>query len=213
MNRPFSFYVGGIEDGMIALLTPLLNGTNGYLKTLETYGGELDSELLYEFISQNAPEMPLMLVCYVGGKDELQPAFSPVLGEPRIFKHDCTFAVIVCTNDARGEQAQRRGVTGAVGAYEMLSDVRELLAGRRFRKADGEEQIMLTLDPLTLAGVRSIDRMPQLTAYAQHFNTYFKYVEPDRRLPGTPVQSLIVDVEPLGEAPKAAMNLPGVTFE
>jgi hypothetical protein len=81
----------------------------------------------------------------------------------------------------------------------MISDARDALAGRQFRKANGDDQILLTLEPMRLAGVEFIARLPQLTAYVQHFDTYFEWTEVDRRAAGTPVSDLIFEVSSTGE--------------
>jgi len=211
----FEFFVGGIEDGIIELLTNLLSvkaDPPGYLKTVATYGGELDESTLKKFVDQLAPRFPLMLVCYGDGNDRLLPATSPALGEPRIWQHNCTFTVIACTDDARGEQAQRRGALNNPGVYKMIGDARELLAGRRFRRALEDEQILLTLEPLRPAGVEYLARIPLMTAYAQHFDTYFKWTEPDRRSAPRFVDNLIFEVSPLNSEVGPG-ELPGVLLE
>jgi len=211
----FEFFVGGIEDGIIELLTALLGvqaDPPGYLKTVATYGGELDESTLKRFVDQLAPRFPLMLVCYGDGDDRLAPATSPAANQPRIWRHDCTFTVIACSDDARGELAQRRGAINRPGVYKMIEDVRELLAGRRFRRPLEDEQVLLTYEPLRPAGVEYLARLPQLTAYAQHFDTYFKWTEPDRRSTSRAVDDLIFEVSPLNDEGGPA-ELPGVALQ
>jgi phage gp37-like protein len=211
----FEFFVGGIEDGIIELLTSLLSvkaDPPGYLKNIASYGGELDESTLKKFVEQLAPRFPLMLVCYGDGDDRLLPATSPALDAPRIWQHNCTFTVIACSDDARGDSAQRRGTEAKPGVYKMIEDARELLAGRRFRRAIGNEQVLLTLEPLRPAGVEYLARLPQLTAYAQHFDTYFKWTEPDRRAAPRPVDDLIFDVTPLNAETEPG-GLPGTVLE
>lgn len=211
----FDFFVGGIEDGIIELFTSLLSvqaDPPGYLKTVTTYGGELDETTLKKFVEELTPRFPLMLVCYGDGNDRLVPATSPAANEPRIWQHDCTFTVIACSDDARGELAQRRGAVNRPGVYQMIADARDLLAGRRFRRALGSEQVLLTCEPLRPAGVEYLARLPQLTAYAQHFDTYFKWTEPDRRPAGRLVDELIFDVSPLNEE-SGPGGLPGVQVD
>jgi hypothetical protein len=200
----FDFFVSGIEDGIIAVISGLKTPT-GYLKTIDSYGGELDEKTLKSFVDQLAPMFPLVLVAYGDGDDVLSPVTSVALGEPRVFRHDCTFSVICCSDDARGETRQRKGTAGV---YKMLADTRKLLAGIRFRK-EGE---LLTLNPLTPNGVEYIARLPGLTAYAAHFETYFKWQEPDRRDPDVEVTELIFEVDPLN-APTGPGGLPGVLIE
>lgn len=205
----FDFFVGGIEDGMIELLWQELGAAAdppGYLNQIAAYSGELDEGTLKRFVNELTPRFPLMLVTYGDGDDKLMPATSPAYGEPRIFQHGCTFSVFCCSDDARGEADQRHGV------YEMLADARKHLAGRQLRKLNGADQVLLTLEPLRISGVEYLARLPGLTAYVQHFDTYFKWTEPDRRVAGQPVDSLIFDVTPLN-APGAPGELPGVVSE
>jgi hypothetical protein len=207
----FDFFIGGIEDGIIQVLQAAYGAAGeGYLKDIGSYGGELDEKTLRAFISELAPRFPLMLVAYGAGNDTLSPATSPALGEPRIYRHDCTFSVICCASDARSEKVRRRGATGGdgVGVYEMIADVRRALAGLRLTK---DEQV-LTLDPLRLSGVRALARLPELTAYAAHFDTYFKYVEPDRRGATHAVTEFDFSVASNDHA-KESGRLPGVVIE
>jgi len=51
----FDFYVGGIEDGIIGVLTEVYKAPAGYLKDIGSYGGELDEDTLRKFIDQLAP--------------------------------------------------------------------------------------------------------------------------------------------------------------
>lgn len=216
-NESFDFVVGGIEDGIIgllqsALLLPPPQGA-GYLKQIASYGGELDAQTLRKFIDELAPQFPLMLVAYGDGDDKEMPATAPVFGEPRIFRHDCTFSVFCCTSDARGDQAQRRGAAAGVGVYQMLADVREAVAGYQFRRENAaHDMVLLNFEPLKPAGVEYVARLPGLTAYVQHFDTYFKWTEPDRRAVGTVVQNLFFDVVPLN-LESGPGSLPGVTSE
>jgi len=223
-SRDFDFHVGGIEDGIIDLLTEAVGGADGYARTIETYGGELDGETLRKFNDELTPRFPLFLVAYTDGSDKLEPAQSAAFGEPRTFQHDCSFAVFCCSDNARSEQARRRGANGSVGVYRMIADVRKTLAGRLFRKRDDEEgvrwnlgplqagEVLLNLEPMRLAGVQFIARLPDLTAYGVHFETFFQYVEPDRRAEGRRVERLLIDVQSRGETGEPG-GKPGVRFE
>lgn len=210
--RSFEFHVGGIEDGIIAALRAAV-GTGapaGYAKTIASYGGQLDADHLKKALSDITPMMPLFLVGYGDGEDVQSPATAPVPPTlPRYFRHDCTFTVFCCTDDARGEKARRRGKTGV---YRMISDAWETLGGLQFVALDGQEQVVLNPEPLRPAGVDYIARLPNLTAYAVHFDTWFKHATPDRSVTGPLVQELIFDVEnqyQKGEPP----NLPGVILD
>lgn len=211
-TREFDFYVGGIEDGIIQVLADayLRNAQNptGYLKKIGSYGGEMDEATLRKFVQDLSPSFPLMLVSYGDGEDKNDPPTAPVFGEPRIFRHDCTFTVICCSSDARSEQARRRGAAAGVGVYQMVANARTSLAGLRLSK-DNE---LLTLDPLTMSGVQYLARLKEMTAYAVHFDTYFKWTEPDRRDPPVDVTDLIFEVESVGDL-GAPGTLPGVVAE
>ena len=204
----FDFFVSSIEDGLVEIVTAALGheaDPPGYLNEIGIYGGELDEDVLKRFVEELTPRFPLMLVNYGAGEDSMSPGTAVAFGEPRIWKHDCTFTVICCSDDARGESEQRRGVAGV---YKMVADVRRLLAGRQLKK----EGTLLTLEPLKPAGVQYLARLPQLTAYAVHFDTYFVWTEPDRRSEPLAVDQLIFEVTPLGE-PSEPGGKPGVILE
>ncbi|HKO43335.1 MAG TPA: hypothetical protein VJU84_08595 [Pyrinomonadaceae bacterium] len=210
----FNFFVSGIEDGMLQLLNTLSVKADppGYLKTIDSYGGQLDESTIKKYLEQLVGSLPLALVSYGGGEEVLSPAVAPVFGEPRIIEHRCTFGIIWCSGDARGEKAQR---TGPYGVYRMIEDGKNLFGGRQFRRNDPDNDdapTLLTLDPLTEAGIDFVARLPGLTAYMQHFDTRFKWTEPDRRVAGIGVDELIFDVTPLGEASEPG-GKPGVILE
>ncbi len=206
MEHGFDFFVAGIEDGMIAALKPAMP----YVKEWGTYGGELDTEQLRRALGELTPRMPLVLVSYEDGEDVESPATAPLPGEPRVFKHDCGFAVIVVSGDARGDLARRRGKGQDIGAYKMIADAKSALDCLQFKVVDGDETVLLNPEPLKPAGVDYIARLPQLTAYAIHYDTYFKYLTPDRTTTGPLVQELIFEVE--NTYPKDGSNLPGVVL-
>ena len=212
----WDFYVGGLEDGIIQLLEQELGRTNnsaGYAKTVMAYGGELDAETLRRALAELAPRLPCFLIAYTDGEDAMMPATPGVFGAPRIWQHDCTFSVMCCVDDARGDKARRRGAAGnSVGLNKMIGDTRRLLAGRKFQAEFAGETVLLNLEPLRPAGVEYIARLPNLTAYSCHFDTYFKWCETDRRNAGTPVSEVIFTVQ---QAPgsRQAPNLPGVTIK
>jgi Domain of unknown function (DUF1834) len=199
-ERDFNFYVGGIEDGMIAALTAIVGGDDGYAKEIATYAGELDAETLRAFIEELTPRMPLFLVAYGSGEDKLNPPVAPVFDEPRLFRHECNFNVFVCSDDARGDMARRRGVGNVVGVYQMIADVQRALADLRFRvTVEGEDEpVLLNTEPLRPDGINYIARLPELTAYAVRFATAFRYASPDRRVAGRAVSGLFFDLSTLG---------------
>ncbi|HEY6334099.1 MAG TPA: phage protein Gp37 [Blastocatellia bacterium] len=202
MADGWDFYVGGIEDGIVAALSQtLLIANGGYMKTIQTYGGELDTDTIKEAVSQLALSFPLMLVSYADGKDVRFPATPLVARDagfpvtvtgapqqvPQNYKHECTFSVICCSADARGEFQRRRGVAAVSpgvstqGVYKMLADARDTLSGLQFQLVDqSDNAVLLNNDPLMPVGVEFIARLPNMTAYAIHFSTYFRYTSPDR---------------------------------
>jgi hypothetical protein len=224
----FDFHVSKIEDGIQALLTARYlkapGNPDGYLKAIAAYGGDLDEKVLREFVTQQTTKFPLALISYGDGEDQLQPATSTALGQPRTFRHLCTFSIIHCSNDARGEKQQRAGV------YQMLSGTREALSGVVLVWRPGEtegsgqivsrvpnqrkavDDVLLNVEPLRPTGVQYLARLQDMTAYAQHFDTYFDWTEPDRRAAGVPVEDLILDVTPLNGSSEPG-ELPGVEIE
>jgi len=213
MDHGFDFIVGGIEDGIMAALSSLRpSEPDGYLKTLDTYSGELDSDQLKRALGDITPTMPAMLVAYGSGEDVLDPATPAVNNQPRRFRHDCTFSVICLSDDARSEKARRRGSVSGVGVYRMIADVKVKLGGLRFRVIDGVESILLNGEPLRYDGVEYLVRLDGLTAYAVHFATYFRYAEPDRTVQGPLVQDLVLTIEPTNVA-SDNKNLPGVSLQ
>jgi phage gp37-like protein len=212
LNREFDFHVLGIEDGIIKVLTDAMGGGGGYVRTITTYGGELDAETLRKVISEIVPNLPMIFVSYGDGEDVLSADVPRVGAEPFFIEHRCTFSVICCTQDARGEMEGRRGVGGKAGVYKMLADVRRHLTGLRFLKPDGEDAVMLNTEPLTPSGVEYVARLTDLTAYAQLFDTRFKYATPDRRTPPVTGMSITPTVEPTEDSRMQAKNLPGVVF-
>ena len=208
----FDYIVGGIEDGIIAALSAALGveADNGYVKTVASYGGELDSQKLREALNALTPRLPLMLVSYADGEDIEDPKTVPFAGAPRFYRHDCTFTVICCSADARSDKARRRGSGSSVGVYKMIADVRALLGGVRFTAIDGPETVRLNQEPFRYAGIEYLARLQELTAYAVHFDTYFRFSEPDRSQPGPLVEELVFTVENTFE--KGDSNLPGVVL-
>ena len=224
MVNDFNFYVGGIEDAMLALLEEELRPLG--VKTFATYSGELDSDNLKKAISALSPKFPLVMVSYTDGKDVQLPRTAAVLGKSRTFQHECSFAVICAAADSRGDLARRRGApvgSKKIGVYQMLSAAREILTDMRLKvrvessppdtsnlsdstplpggdpAAPTAPEILLTHQPLLPSGTEFIARIPDVTAYAQIFDTYFKYQSLDRSDHGIPVTEFILTVESLND--------------
>jgi len=210
----FDFFLGGIEDGIIGALTQATAVAHGgYAKTIAPYSGQMDSEMLRKALSDLLPSMPMFLIAYADGKDVESPALARLPNSLRVFKHECTFTVIAVSDDARGETQRRRGTTNAAqpGVYKMVADVHATLDCIQFKKTDPATSlpVLLTLDPLQPAGLEYLARLPDLTAYAVHYDTYFKYVvEPPA--PGPLVQELIFEVDGQEQFGTTVPGEPGV---
>lgn len=203
----FDFYVGGIEDSIIALLRERCE----YARDVTTYGGELDEKNLREALQALESRFPLYLVSYFDGDDVDMGGLGPEIGAPRQIMHKCSFAVVACDDNARGEKERRRGATGSVGVFQMISDARSALERMQFAITFEGETYMLNPEPLNPTGVVRIAHLPELTAYAQYFDTHFILFTPDRRAEGAQVQEIQIDIYPDGAG--GAPQLPGVTVD
>jgi phage gp37-like protein len=210
----FDFIVGGIEDAILQVLENEMKPLG--VREFASYSGELDSENLRQAIAALAPRFPLVMVAYAQGVDKQMPVTSPVFGEPIIFRHDCSFVVVCASADARGDKAQRRGApvkNQTLGCYKMIAKVRELLTGLQIKAVSEEAEVFLTHQPLMPTANEFIARLPQITAYAVPFDTYFKWSSKNRKEAGTQVEELLVGVESLNASSGAIQQLPGVKFK
>jgi hypothetical protein len=94
--------------------------------------------------------------------------------------------------------------------------VRALIGGVQFRATIDNESKILNSEPLRFAGVDHIARLKDLTAYAVHFGTWFRYGETDRRQTGLPlVQEVVIEIDNRVDNtfPKTGANRPGVVLE
>lgn len=222
-KKDFEFYVGGIEDAILQMLENEMKPMG--VKTFATYSGELsDTSRMKEALGALSPQFPLVMVSYADGVDKQDPVTSPTYGEPIHFRHDCTFIVICASSDARGEHARRRGqLIGQkkIGCYAMLATVRKILSGLQIngcfvtgeKDASGEdviEEVLLTYAPLIPQSNEFIARIPNVTAYAVPFNTYFRWASEDRSPAETNVEKIVLDVRSLNTASGQDLNKPGV---
>jgi phage gp37-like protein len=108
--------IKAVEDAFITALEPLK--TAGTIRTLETYGGQLNAESL-EQVTFNYPAVfAIWLGCDV----------------TVVNRADVTTArmsVIVCDRSLRGEAAARRGSATNPGVYALLEEVRGVLHLKR----------------------------------------------------------------------------------
>lgn len=216
MRLDFAFYVGGLEQSIINLLKdgdadlqqPGMLG----VKEFSTYSGELNREDLIAALKSLAPRFPLVLVSYGSGKDRRKAATGLIDKEPIEIEHTCGFVVIVASNDMRGRQQQK------TSAFQMVGEARQLLGGVQFetiiKGAGGvpDEDVLLNHSPLIPAAVETIVRLPDMTAYAVHFETMFHEWLPDRRVAVSLVEEVLLDVraEIENQIPPIGSNLPGV---
>jgi phage gp37-like protein len=210
-RRGFSFKVGNIEDCMVEALKEYCAS---YKPDVATYSGELDAKQLREAIDSLAPRFPLFLVSYADGEDKLHTPTGPEIGAPRVYKHLCSFTVICCDDDARGETARRRGAHGHPGVQAMIEDADAALSRMQFVVVlEGDEKVLLNEEPFNPAGVEHIAQLPEMTAYARHYDTYFLYETPDRREPGVQVKEIAIEIFPGGVSASRPAKLPGVTLD
>jgi phage gp37-like protein len=207
--KDFDFYAGGIEDGIIEILRPAMTPQPLGVRNLTTYSGELDPDNLKKAIASMPSVFPMVMVSYADGEDSLFAKSSPVLGRPRVYRHECTFVVICADNNPQGERNRRRSKV-----YSMIAAVRRELTDRRLKKLVGEdvetEEVLLTTEPFEPIANDYIMRMPDITAYAVVFKTAFNWESEDRTGDGIPVTDILVGAESLNEETENAGNLPGV---
>lgn len=210
----FEQYIGGIEDGMILALKEPAEAIG--VNKVVTYSGDLDAENLKRSIAGNAKEFPKIMVSYGNGNDILDPKVATLPGKALQFRHQCWFTAIVASNDARSEKIRRRGTPetedapAVPGCYAMMELVRQKLSGLTIKSGSQ----MLTFEPLKPLATDNILRIPNVTAYALIFGTYFRWISPDRTTAGVDVTDLFIDVEGLNDHPaNYTQERPGVKFE
>lgn len=109
-----------LEDAVIARVRGASDaGDLGYrLAHVESYGGEFDDETFFTQFRR----FPAVWVT-VGGD-------RPKRIGPRKYVCALQLAVMVGARSPRGERQARRGTVAEPGAYQLLQDVRDLLAGQ-----------------------------------------------------------------------------------
>ena len=104
-----------IEDGILDALRddPTLLG---WLKTIQSYGGELEEEIAH------VPHLyPAAYVLYRHGR------YAPIT--PHEEEAAFTFSILVVTLTLTGNQVARRGRSGVPGNYAILREIRRVLIG------------------------------------------------------------------------------------
>lgn len=210
-NLDFEFYVGGIEDGILEVLTEPMKATPLKVKVLTTYDGQLESpEDLKKAVASQDLSYPFVMVGYAGGDDVNSPATSTVFGARMHFRHECGFTVIVADDNSLGQKTRRRDK-----CYPMISKVLETLTGLRLVTEINDVKYTLNTQPFRPEGVMPIRGIPDVTAYGIPFETAFSWSSPDRSEEGIDVTEIVVGVNALNNAGNRRVlpELPGVTTE
>jgi hypothetical protein len=220
--RSFDFYVTALEDGLLAALqhsclwAKTVNTYAGELDEaaireglarlvnkmpaiLVTYGqGEDVQAPGMAAIAANHPGILASTQARAGG------AIAIANLKPRVFQHNCLFSAIIVSNDTRGELARRRAKTetggvipGAIGLYQMMGEVKAAIDDLQFYVSDPNANggmVRLNTQPFRPVAVDYMAKLPDITAYAVHWETAFKYRTPDRTPQYPLVKDLIVEV-------------------
>lgn len=205
MERGIDFYITALEDVAGKALEAVVPATSD----IAPYGGELDAGKVEQIVEKIAPRFPLYLYSYAGGHDTRESLVSPDPGAPWIVRHDFDFVVVVADADARGEDVQR------LGAYSMIGIVHQALSGRQLiavlnEGEPDEERVLLNAGELIPTDVEHVMHLPDATVYSVPFTGYFKYLSPDRRDEGQPINAIVFEIGLMRPARPGA-GAPGVT--
>ena len=110
-----------VEDAILVKLVQAPIGpvdAGGYARIVDSYQGELEDEDLQKVLKL----FPAVLVVY-----DTSQYTKLARG---VYDERMRFRVLVASRNLRGEKAQRRGDVAMVGTYQMLRDVRGLLANK-----------------------------------------------------------------------------------
>jgi phage gp37-like protein len=204
----FNFYVTNIERAIVAKLKT----DRPYARDIVTYSGDLDAKDLRDALEELSPRFPLYLVSYTNGKSVDRGGVAPDIGAPRERQHNCSFVVLACDDNARGEEERRHGRAGEVGVYQMISDAVTSLSRMQLSVTVEGVSYQLNPEPLNESDIDRIAQLPQHTAYAVYFDTYFVYLTPDRRGAGQQVSEIVIDIDPNGETRNQPQR-PGVIMQ
>lgn len=154
--------IAQIEDALINAVKGA-QGLGYSLRTVASYGGEFDSDLLTVV---NA--FPAVWVSFAGHGQPKR------LGEKK-WRVPVSFSVLAGARNVRGEVATRRGgAFGEVGSYQMLEDLQALFLGQDFG---------LAITPFTPGRVHSLFngklREMLLSVYAQEWHTDYILTQPE----------------------------------
>lgn len=149
--------ISSIED---AIMARIAGARLPYLKTVATYGGELDENL--------AEAVRCFPAVWVAFKGEGEGQRLTTTGH--VYRIPATWVVLAAARNLRNESATRRGDHVRVGTYQMLLDLRALLAGQDFG---------LDIDTLRPGRVQSLTNArfqgQGVSVYAQEWHTRYDY--------------------------------------
>lgn len=172
--------IARIED---AIIRRIGEAKLPYLRTVTTYGGELDGEP-----GSVARTFPAVWVAYQGEREA-----EPVGTSRTVWHVPATWVVLVAARNLRNEAATRKGDALRVGTYQMLEDVRSLLFAQDFAGWG------LEIAPLRPGRVRSLFngklQTQGVSIYSQEWHTRYALRQPlphiDPQAPsGTPLPEL-----------------------
>lgn len=105
--------LGDIEN---SLVNTIKNAAGlGYLKTVDSYAGQLDGGL-----TEVVRSYPAVWITFAGSG-------KPVRSGSNTWKVPATFVVMMAARSVQSEKAARSGTAKEVGAYQILKDVRTLI--------------------------------------------------------------------------------------
>jgi phage gp37-like protein len=139
-----------IEDAIIQTLQQ--DPTMGaYLKTVESYQGQLEDELLVPHL------YPAAFVFFLRGD------YRPLSNVEQ--EADFTFSIILVSQTLRGNGAARRGPPGEPGTYRMLADLRRLMVGQTFGWPDFPNMLLAKEEAIKNTKALSIYDAQYVTRY------------------------------------------------
>lgn len=146
--------IGAIEQAMIDAVKAASDaGTLGYrLRQVESLGDELDGQL-----AAVVKNFPAVWFTFAG---EPRPTQEP---DGR-WLHEPVFVAVVGVANRRNERSRRHGTDGDAGSYQILEDVRALLAG---------QQLGLAIRPIEPGAVRSLQQGKGASIYAHELHTAY----------------------------------------
>lgn len=173
--------ISSIED---AIMARIAGAKLPYLKTVATYGGELDDDL-----TQVIRRFPAVWVAF-----QAEGEGQKLTTSGHVYRIPATWVVLMAARNLRNEAATRKGDHVNVGTYQMLLDLRALLAGQDFG---------LEIDNLRPGRVRSLTNArfqgQGVSVYAQEWHTKYDYRVAERGT-GAPVGSDGQPVDASGQA-------------